>query len=68
MMDNNAISHAVNVIKHMIEVAHRASESLNGVGDNGVFQMPTEEANLLDFAIVEIEKRVRALQKEIDGC
>jgi len=30
--------------------------------------MPTEEANLLDFAIVEIEKRVRALQKEIDGC
>jgi hypothetical protein len=69
MMDKaEAISQAVHEIKWMVECAQRAKETLSGAGDNGVFQMPADDANLLDFAICDIEKRVKALQKEIDGC
>lgn len=68
MMDKaEAISQAVHEIKWMVEYAQRAKETLGGVGDNSMFQMPADDANLLDFAICDIEKRVRALQKEVDG-
>jgi hypothetical protein len=53
----------------MVEVAHRATESLLGVRENSeVFQMPAIDAKLLDFAILNIEKRVKALQEKINGC
>jgi hypothetical protein len=73
MDDKNAISLAVNEIKMMVEVAVRASQSLLGcdrVDDYGrqMFQLPADDANLLDFAILNVEQRIKALQKEIDGC
>jgi hypothetical protein len=59
---------AINEIKHMVEVAYRASESLKGAdGDRGMWQLPTDEAQLLDFAINDIQKRVGALQKEFES-
>lgn len=60
-MDKNAIESALHEIGYMIEVAIRAQSSLNGVGDNTIFQMPRDDANLLDFAIVDLEKRVKEL-------
>ena len=49
----------------MIEFAVRAGESLNGVGDNKMFQMPADDARLLDFAILNVQERVRALRASI---
>jgi len=33
-----------------------------------LFQMPADDANLLDFAILNVEQRIKALQQQIDGC
>jgi hypothetical protein len=60
-MDKTAIESSLYEIGYMIEVAHRAKESLNGIGDNTMFQMPRDDANLLDFAINDLEKRIKAL-------
>jgi len=59
---------AINEIKHMVEVACRASMNLNGADDDrDMYQMPADEAQLLDFAINDIQKRVGALQKEFES-
>jgi hypothetical protein len=50
---------ALHAIQQMVEVSIRAAESLQGVGDSDAFQMPARDANLLDFGLFDIEKRVR---------
>jgi hypothetical protein len=64
-MDKTAIESSLYEIGYMIEVAHRAKESLNGIGDNTMFQMPRDDANLLAFAILDLELRIKALMVAI---
>jgi hypothetical protein len=66
-LDENETSLAVLNIKHMVEVAYRAAETLGGAGDDSdMFQMPADDANLLVFAIIDLQKRVKDLQQQID--
>jgi hypothetical protein len=56
-------------IQQMVEAASRASMSLMGTqDDSGMWQLPADDANLLHFAILDLEKRVRDLQEKIEGC
>jgi hypothetical protein len=64
-MEPNDIDNALHEIESMIEFAIRAGESLNGVGDNKMFQMPAADANLLDFAILNVQARIRTLRASI---
>jgi hypothetical protein len=49
-------------------VAIRAAESLHGAEhDKQKFEMPAQDAQLLDFSLLDIAKRVRAL-REIMEC
>ena len=61
-MEKEALAEALRDISQMVEVAIRASDSLNGVGDNTIFQCPSDDANLLAFAIFDLQKRVKDLQ------
>ncbi len=59
---------AVNEIEKMVEFAIRAGESLLGAEhDNQKFEMPAEDANLLDFALFDVAKRVKALREILEG-
>jgi hypothetical protein len=64
-MDIDEIDGALHEIEQMVEVAHRATKSLGGIGDNEIFQMPAADANLLDFSILDIAKRVKALRDAV---
>jgi hypothetical protein len=57
-MDMDQIDLALHGIQQMVEVSLRAAESLRGT-DDGLFQMPYEDANLLDFSLFDVEKRVK---------
>lgn len=61
-----AMSLALHEIVQMTEFATRATENLGGVGDNQNFQMLAVDANLLDFAILDILKRAKALKDQFD--
>jgi hypothetical protein len=61
------IHHAVHEIEKMHEFAIRAAESLQGAGpDNQKFEMPAEDAQLLDFALLDVAKRLKALREIIE--
>jgi len=65
---SDLIDYAVHEIKYMVEFAIRASESLLGAEhDKSKFEMPAEDANLLDFALLDVAKRVKALQEILEG-
>jgi hypothetical protein len=62
-MDKDAIDLALHEIQQMVEVASRSAETLcRAGGDNETFQMPAADANLLDFSIFDIEKRIKAVR------
>jgi hypothetical protein len=64
-MDKNDIDLALHEIESMIEFAIQAGESLNGVGDGKMFQMPAKDASLLSFAILNVQERLRALSANL---
>jgi hypothetical protein len=51
-------------IAFMVEVASRSIGQMRGDG-NGIFHIPHEEINLLDFAIVDLDRRVKALRERL---
>ena len=58
---------AVHEIEKMVEFAVRAGESLPGAEhDNQKFEMPAEDAQLLDFALFDVAKRIKALRGIIE--
>ena len=59
-MDRDAIDLALHEIQQMVEVSIRAAENLLGVDDSDVFQMPSRDANLLDFSLFDLARRVKA--------
>ena len=68
-MDRNEIDEidlTLHAIQQMVEVSLRATEGLHGTEDDpAVFQMRSADANLLDFSLFDIQKRVRALRAEL---
>jgi hypothetical protein len=62
-MDKNAIDGALHEIQQMVECAIRAAESLTGTGhDKQKFELPADDAQLLDFSLLDIAKRLTALR------
>jgi hypothetical protein len=58
---------AVHGIEKMVEFAVRAGGSLLGAEhDHQKFEMPAEDAQLLDFAILDVAERVKALRAIIE--
>jgi hypothetical protein len=69
MMDPNEIDSALHEISCMVEFAHRLmSETI--ADEAGIFHIPYDDLNLLDSAINDIARRVkasRAIVSEADG-
>ena len=69
MIDHNDIDLALHRILHMVSVAIDAAEHLNGCDtDKDMSVMPYEKHDLLDFALFDIEKRLKALRQAMDGA
>jgi hypothetical protein len=61
------IDYAVHEIEKMCEFAIRAAESLQGKeSDKQKFEMPADDAQLLDFALLDVAKRLTALREIIE--
>jgi hypothetical protein len=60
------IDMALHGIDSMVEFAHRSLEAYSAEGDEKIFHIPYDDINLLDFAIVDIAQRVKALRQEIE--
>ncbi|MBR1145070.1 hypothetical protein [Bradyrhizobium sp. AUGA SZCCT0431] len=61
------IDFAVHDIEQMVEVALRSSGSmLRAEHDKQKFEMPAQDAQLLDFSLNDIAKRVKALRDIIE--
>ena len=66
-MDINEIDLVLHEIQQMVSVAISAAEGLGGnEADEDVFQMPAASANLLDFSLFDIDKRLKALREGLD--
>ena len=62
-MDKNAIDLAMFEIQQMVSVSILSVDGLMGSDTNPeVFQMPATDANLLEFSLFDIEKRIKALR------
>ena len=62
-MDINEIDLALIDIEHMVTVAVDAAEEMGGSDhDPDITVMPYKKANLLDFAVFDIQKRLAALR------
>jgi hypothetical protein len=60
------IDGALHEIQQMVECAIRAAEGLTRVEhDKQKFEMPARDAQLLDFSILDIAKRVEALRTDL---
>jgi hypothetical protein len=64
MMRKNEIDDALHEIQQMVEVAIRGAHSLNGAEhDKQKSEMPADDAQLLDFSLLDIANRVKALRE-----
>jgi len=62
-MDKNAIDLAMFEIQQMVSVSILSVDGLMGSDTNPAgFQMPATDANLLEFSLFDIEKRIKALR------
>jgi hypothetical protein len=65
-MDINQIDLALFEIEQMVEVAIGADESLGGSdADKEIFQMPRKDADLLGFALFDVQKRIEKLRASL---
>ena len=62
----DAIDYALHEIESMVAFALCAAESLLGSEhDKEKFEMPAHDANLLDFALFDVAKRIKTLREII---
>jgi len=62
-MDKNDIDGALHEIEQMVEVIIRAASSLTRAEhDKQKFELPADDAQLLDFSTLDVAKRVKALR------
>ena len=61
------IDYAVHDIEQMVEVALRSSVSmLRAEHDKQKFEMPAQDAQLLDFSLNNIAKRLKAVREIVE--
>jgi hypothetical protein len=60
----NEIDGALHEIGSMIEFAHRVIEGMSA-DDAGIFYLTYDSMNLLDFAVCDLDRRVKELRENI---
>jgi hypothetical protein len=66
MITLDQIDLTLHEIGSMVEFAHRVTENMTA-GDDGTFCLTYDSMNLLDFAICDLEKRVKELRENIQA-